>query len=83
MNRKFLSGPIILILPSILAIGFVIIIPLIFSFYTSFTFGIGGALGGVFSGYAWEWMGPEFTFSISALAAFLGLGLIIWKVNIK
>ena len=26
-----------LILPSILAIGFVIIIPLIFSFYTSFT----------------------------------------------
>ena len=53
------------------------------TFYTSFTFGIGGALGGVFSGYAWEWMGPEFTFSISALAAFLGLGLIIWKVNIK
>ena len=37
MNRKFLSSPIILILPSILAIGFVIIIPLIFSFYTSFT----------------------------------------------
>ncbi len=53
------------------------------TFYTSFTFGIGGALGGVFSGYAWEWMGPEFTFSISALAAFLGLGLIIRKVNIK
>ena len=37
MNRKFFSSPIILILPSILAIGFVIIIPLIFSFYTSFT----------------------------------------------
>ena len=37
MNRKFLSSPIILILPSILVIGFVIIIPLIFSFYTSFT----------------------------------------------
>jgi len=53
------------------------------TFYTSFTLGIGGALGGIFSGYAWEWMGPEFTFSISALAAFLGLGLIIWKVNIK
>ena len=53
------------------------------TFYTSFTFGIGGALGGIFSGYAWGWMGPEFTFSISALAAFLGLGLIIWKVNIK
>ena len=37
MNKKFLSSPIILLLPSILAIGFVIIIPLIFSFYTSFT----------------------------------------------
>ena len=37
MSRKFFSGPFILILPSILAIGFVIIIPLVFSFYTSFT----------------------------------------------
>ncbi|MDC0045071.1 sugar ABC transporter permease [Pelagibacteraceae bacterium] len=37
MNRKFLSSPIMLLLPSILAIGFVIIVPLIFSFYTSFT----------------------------------------------
>jgi PPP family 3-phenylpropionic acid transporter len=53
------------------------------AFYTSFTFGIGGALGGIFSGYAWEWLGPGFTFSISASAALLGLGLIIWKVNIK
>ncbi len=53
------------------------------AFYTSFTFGIGGALGGVFSGYAWEWLGPGFTFSMSALAALLGLGLVIWKVNIK
>ena len=53
------------------------------AFYTSFTFGIGGALGGVFSGYAWGWLGPEFTFSMSALAAFLGLALIIRKVNIK
>ncbi len=53
------------------------------AFYTSFTFGIGGALGGIFSGYAWEWLGPGFTFSMSALAALLGLGLIVWKVNIK
>ena len=37
MNKKFLSSPVILLLPSILAIGFVIIVPLIFSFYTSFT----------------------------------------------
>jgi len=52
------------------------------AFYTSFTFGVGGTLGGVFSGYAWEWLGPGFTFSISAAAALLGLGLIVRKVSI-
>jgi len=52
------------------------------AFYTSFTFGVGGTLGGVFSGYAWEWLGPGFTFSISAAAALVGLGLIVRKVNI-
>ena len=52
------------------------------AFYTSFTFGVGGTLGGVFSGYAWEWLGPGFTFSMSAAAALLGLGLIVRKVRI-
>ena len=37
MVRKIFRSPVMLIMPSILAIGFVIIIPLIFSFYTSFT----------------------------------------------
>ena len=52
------------------------------AFYTSFTFGVGGTLGSVFSGYAWEWLGPGFTFSMSAAAALVGLGLIVRKVNI-
>jgi len=52
------------------------------AFYTSFTFGVGGTLGGVFSGYACEWLGPGFTFSMSAAAALVGLGLIVRKVNI-
>ncbi len=52
------------------------------AFYTSFTFGVGGTLGGIFSGYAWEWLGPGFTFSMSAAAALVGLGLIVRKVNI-
>jgi PPP family 3-phenylpropionic acid transporter len=52
------------------------------AFYTSFTFGVGGTLGGIFSGFAWEWLGPGFTFSISAAAALLGLGLIVRKVSI-
>ena len=37
MFRKISRSPIILILPAILAISLVVIIPLIFSFYTSFT----------------------------------------------
>jgi PPP family 3-phenylpropionic acid transporter len=52
------------------------------AFYTSFTFGVGGTLGGVFSGYVWEWLGPGFTFSMSAAAALLGLGLIVRKVSV-
>ena len=52
------------------------------AFYTSFTFGVGGTLGSVFSGYAWEWLGPGLTFSMSAAAALVGLGLIVRKVNI-
>ncbi len=53
------------------------------AFYTSFTFGVGGALGGVFSGYTWEWLGPGLTFSISSVAALIGLVLIMQKVSIK
>ncbi len=44
--------------------------------YTSITFGIGGTLGGIFSGYTWEWLGADMTFTISAVAAFLGLALV-------
>jgi len=49
--------------------------------YTSFAFGIGGTLGGIFSGYAWESLGPSMTFTVSAVAAFLGMVLIIWKMR--
>ncbi|SVE53760.1 uncharacterized protein METZ01_LOCUS506614, partial [marine metagenome] len=37
MFRKISRSPIILILPAIIAISIVVVIPLIFSFYTSFT----------------------------------------------
>jgi PPP family 3-phenylpropionic acid transporter len=51
--------------------------------YTSLTFGLGGALGGISSGYAWEWLGPGLTFTLSAAAVLLGLGLVAWKMNIN
>jgi PPP family 3-phenylpropionic acid transporter len=51
--------------------------------YTSLTFGIGGTMGGIFSGYAWEWLGPGLTFTASAAAVLLGLTLVVWKMDIE
>lgn len=51
--------------------------------YTSLTFGIGGTIGGIFSGYAWESLGPSLTFTVSAAAVLLGLTLVVWKMNIE
>jgi PPP family 3-phenylpropionic acid transporter len=50
--------------------------------YTGLTFGIGGTLGGILSGYGWQWLGPSLTFTLSATAALLGLGLIIWRMSL-
>ncbi|MEP7371286.1 MAG: MFS transporter [Nitrosospira sp.] len=51
--------------------------------YTSLTFGLGGAFGGVFSGYVWERLGAGLTFTMSAAAVLLGLGLVVWKMNVS
>lgn len=51
--------------------------------YTSLTFGLGGAFGGVFSGYVWELLGASLTFTLSAAVVLLGLGLVVWKMNIS
>lgn len=51
--------------------------------YTSLTFGLGGAFGGVFSGYVWELLGASLTFTLSAAAVLLGLGLVVWRMNIS
>jgi MFS transporter, PPP family, 3-phenylpropionic acid transporter len=51
--------------------------------YTSLTFGIGGTIGGIFSGYAWESLGPGLTFTVSAAAVLLGLTLVMWKMDIE
>ena len=45
--------------------------------YTSLTFGLGGTLGGLYAGYAWERLGPGLTFSGAALCSFAGM-LILW-----
>lgn len=40
--------------------------------FSSVGFGLGGALGGLYSGYGWEGLGASVTFSIAALLAGLG-----------
>ena len=40
--------------------------------YTSISYGVGGTLGALISGFAWEGWGPGWTFTVSALCAMLG-----------
>lgn len=40
--------------------------------YSSLSFGAGGALGGLYSGYTWDWIGAASTFYIAAGLAALG-----------
>lgn len=46
--------------------------------YSSLSFGAGGALGALISGYIWEGFGPTRTFLFAALISFAGV-LIVWK----
>ena len=51
--------------------------------YTSLTFGAGGTFGALMSGYSWDFLGANLTFSIASLFALLGLLLIGWKFRLK
>lgn len=46
--------------------------------YSSLSFGFGGALGTVVSGYLWEGAGPTVAFNLSMAVSLLGL-LIVWR----
>ncbi|MBA2351406.1 MAG: MFS transporter [Burkholderiales bacterium] len=46
--------------------------------YTSFSFGIGGTFGGLYSGFLWERAGGGITFSAGAICALIGLALL-WR----
>lgn len=50
--------------------------------FGSFTYGAGGMVGGLLSAPLWEHWGAGVMYSFSALAAFLGLLLILWKLRI-
>ncbi len=46
--------------------------------YTSFSFGLGGAVGGVGAGFAWGAVGPAWTFTLMAGLALAG-GWVSWR----
>ena len=49
--------------------------------YTSLTFGLGGTLGGLYAGYAWERLGPGLTFTGAALCALAGMLVLRAKLD--
>ena len=49
--------------------------------YTAVSFGAGGTLGGIAAGAGWQWLGPAATFSLSAVAAALGLLAVLARVR--
>jgi PPP family 3-phenylpropionic acid transporter len=48
------------------------------AFYTSVSYGLGGTVGGLVSGGMWETAGPALTFSVSSIAALIGL-VLLWR----
>jgi MFS transporter, PPP family, 3-phenylpropionic acid transporter len=51
--------------------------------YGSLTYGVGGTLGSVASGYGWEQLGASQTFGLAAAAAGLGMLIILWKLELE
>jgi len=49
--------------------------------FGSITYGAGGVLGGLASGPIWLHYGASILYTCSACCAFLGLGLVLWKLR--
>jgi PPP family 3-phenylpropionic acid transporter len=50
--------------------------------YGSLTFGVGGMIGSVASGYLWDRAGPALTFTTASACALAGMLLITWKLRL-
>jgi PPP family 3-phenylpropionic acid transporter len=51
--------------------------------YTSISFGLGGTVGGLWSGWLWEPAGPEITFAISSIATLIAFILLFWRLKLE
>lgn len=49
--------------------------------YNSISFGAGGTLGGLCSGYTWDALGPEATFTFASAFALAAFALVYWKLE--
>ncbi|MGE5525248.1 MAG: MFS transporter [Rhodospirillaceae bacterium] len=50
--------------------------------YGSLSFGVGGVLGGLASGYSWQRFGPALSYTWAAGCALAGLALLWWKLRV-
>jgi PPP family 3-phenylpropionic acid transporter len=46
--------------------------------YSSISFGLGGALGSLYSGYMWDSVGPEATYLTASALSFIAV-LLAWR----
>ena len=51
--------------------------------YSSLSFGAGGAIGSVYSGFAWDYFGRSWVFGLSVAFALLGLWVAYRYVKIE
>jgi PPP family 3-phenylpropionic acid transporter len=49
------------------------------AYYNSVAFGVGGTIGSLYSGAAWDSLGPEITFGIGSAFALLAVVIFVWK----
>lgn len=47
-------------------------------FYTSISYGVGGTVGGLMSGFGWDTLDPSWTFTLSGCCAMLGCLVFAW-----
>ncbi|MGZ8215093.1 MAG: MFS transporter [Methylosarcina sp.] len=49
--------------------------------YSSLSFGLGGMIGSLYSGYFWELLGPEFVYSMAALFCYLAFAIAYFGIG--
>ena len=50
--------------------------------HSSVSYGLGGVTGTLLAGWSWSALGPELSFTLSAVAGLAGAALVIWRVRV-